>query len=147
MIRNGQVITFAVRGTTGAYLPRSVAAVRQVVLDSLTPFFVVEDLTFKTDSVLSDPFHALSAWPYSASVRAKMQSDYADVLDVDSIVAHAFYNGAGELPTVTANGYERGQGADTQTGFSLTQALVLVAVALVAYAAIKVAPVARGLTA
>lgn len=139
MITNGSAITFDVQGSTGGFLPRTVAEVRQSVIDSLTPFFVVTDVALSSSSFLSDPLHSLSDWPYSAVVRVTMQSDYADISDVDSVVAHAFYDAAGELPTVTARGYEPGQSAaDSRTGLSLTSALVLIAVALVALAVVKI---------
>lgn len=139
MIAKNTVITFDVQGTTGGFLPRTVAGLRQTAIDALTPFFEVQDLSVSSSSFLSDPLHSLSQWPYSAVVRAKMQADYGSIRDVDSIIAHAFYRGAGELPTVTARTYEAGQGAaDDRGGPSLTTALVLVAVALVALAVVKI---------
>lgn len=140
MVRNGQTITFDVQGSTGAYLPRTVNGVRQAAIDALTPFFSVQDVSIASSSFLSDPLHSLSLWPYRATVRATVQADYADIRDVDSIVANAFYQAAGELPTVTANGYEASQGsADNRGGLSLTGAITLAAVGLVAIAVIKVA--------
>jgi hypothetical protein len=142
MIANGQRIVFDVQGTTGNILPRSVASVRQAAIDALTPFFIVEDVSIDSQSALSDPLHSLSLWPYSATVRAVMQSDYADVRDIDSIVAHAFYQAAGEVPTVTAEGLEAAQGpANNSHGLGLTGALTLVAVGLIALAVIKVAEI------
>lgn len=140
MIRNGTEITFDVQGTTGGILPRTIASVRQQTIDALTPFFDVANVSIKSASIISDPLHSLSLWPYTAVVRATVQMDYSDVRDVDSIVAHAFYEGAGEVPTVTARGLEQGQEpGDDRTGFSLTTALVLVVVGLVALAVVKVA--------
>jgi hypothetical protein len=139
MIRNGETITFDVQGTTGGGWPRTVAGVRQEVIDALTPFFEIQDVPIFTSSFLSDPFHSLSQWPYTSTVRATMQSDYADVRDVDSVIANAFYQATGELPTVTARGKEPGQtAADTRSGLSLTTALALVAVGLVAIAVVKI---------
>jgi hypothetical protein len=136
MIAKNSVIIFDVKGRTG-YLPRTEAGVRQNVIDGLTPFFEVQDVSLSTSTVLSDPLHQINTWPYTAVVRAKTQADYGHVRDVDSIVAHAFYTAGGELPTVTARGYEKGQSEDKPTGLSLTTALILVAVSLVALAVVK----------
>lgn len=139
MVTAGSVITFAVNGTTGEYLPRSVGSVRALVIDGLTPYFDVEDVAFQTASLASDPFHALSNWPYTATVRAVVRADYGDIRDVDSIIVHAFYDATGNEPTVTADDYEAGQGApDRRTGFSLTTVLTLAVIAIVALAVIKV---------
>lgn len=141
MIDARETITFDVQGTTGAYLPRSVDSVRQVVIDNLTPFFDVQDVTMQTDAFTSDPFHYISNWPYKAVVRVVTRDSYADVRDVDSIVAHAFYEGAGELPTVTARGLEAGQGDPDKKvgGFSIQTLLILAVVVIVAFAVIEVA--------
>lgn len=140
MIRRGTEITFTVNGQAGQW-PRSVADVRSAVIDGLTPFFDVADVTIPTPSFLSDPLDYFINWPYTATVRVTVKADYAEPRDVDSIIAHAFYEAAGELPTVTANGLEQGQGNPTPTkGLSLTTALALVAAGLIALAVIKVAP-------
>lgn len=139
MIAAGTTITFTAKGTTGQWLPRTVAGVRQDVIDGLTPFFDVLTVVFDTkDSIV--PFYNVANWGYTATIRATVRADYGDVRDVDSIVAHAFYDAAGDLPTVSAAGYEQAQGEEDQrTGFSLTTALVLGVVAIVAIAVIKVA--------
>lgn len=139
MIASGTAITFDVQGTTGPYLPRTVAAVRRIVVDELTPFFDVMDVSISTSSVLSDPAHALSDWPYRATVQAIVRADYNTIRDVDSIVAHAFAEGAGEVPTVTANvGSDGSQGeADQRAGLSVGMAGLLLVAGLVAVAVIK----------
>lgn len=140
IVRTGTVLTFTVQGTTGEYIPRAVESVRALVIDGLTPFFDVADVSIETGSFLSDPLHYLSDWPYTATVRATVRTDYGDIRDVDSIVANAFYNAAGNLPTVTADDFEAGQGDSATTapgGLSLTTTLVLVVVALIAIAVIK----------
>lgn len=140
MIRHGIERTFDVQGQAGEFQPRTVAGVRSDVIDGLTPFFDVADVAIVTPSFLSDPTAFFVDWRYAAVVRATPRADYGDVRDVDSIVAHAFYDAAGELPTVTARGLEAGQGkAQDTSGLSLTTALVLVAIGLVAVAVIKVA--------
>ena len=137
MVKAGSVITFTVIGTTGEYLPRAVGSVRAKVIDGLTPFFDVADVSFSTASLLADPFHSFINWPYTATVRATVRADYGDIRDVDSIVAHAFYNASGNVPTVTSAGLEPGQVGNTSTGVGLTSTLVLVAVILALVVAVK----------
>jgi len=130
---------FTVRGTTGEFFPRSVAYVKSHVIDQLSAFFDVQDVTLETSSFMQDPLGiTLLEWPYSAQVRLTTRVDYGDIRDVDSLVAHAFYVGAGALPTVTADNEEQGQGTDTTTGLSLQTVLVLGVVAFVAIAVVKV---------
>lgn len=137
MIASGKTITFSVNGQTG-FWPQSVASLRSGVIDELTPFFDVQDVSVKTRSFASDPVNYVTEWPYEATVRAVTRSAYADIRDVDSIVAHAFYNAGGVLPTVTANGLELGQNdPDPTTGISLTTALIAVAVVLALFVVVK----------
>lgn len=138
MVNAGAIITFTVQGTTGGYLPRSTAGVRTDVIDRLSPFFDVQDVSIVASSVLSDPLHSLSNWPYVATVRASVRADYGDIRDVDSIVANAFDYAAGQVPTVTANGYEQAQGAAAiTTGLSVTTALILAIVFVGLVVAVK----------
>lgn len=137
MIASGTALTFDVQGTTGPYLPRTVAAVRRVVIDELTPFFDVSDVAFQTSTVLGDPSHALSDWPYRATVQAVTRADYGDIRDVDSIVAHAFAEATGELPTVTSDAEDGQDDADARTGLSAGFAGLLIVAGLVAVAVIK----------
>lgn len=138
MIAHGSRLTFSANGTTGSLIPRAVDSVRAIVINELTPFLDVESVSIATDSIWSDPFHSLSNWPYRATVVARTRFDHADIRDVDSIVSHAFYNAAGEIPTVTSN-LEPGQGTpDQQTGATLTTVLVLAAIVLVLVVAVKV---------
>jgi hypothetical protein len=137
-IHNGDTLTFTAVGKVGEYLPRTVDSVRQGAIDGLTPFFDVESVNISAPSFLNDPFHIVTNWGYTATIRATVQADYGDVRDVDSIVAHAFYDAAGEVPTVTSN-LEQSQAPPRSTeGLTLTGAIALVAVALVAVAVIKV---------
>lgn len=139
MIKKNTVITFDVKGSTGL-LPRTQNSVRQAAIDSLTPFFTVQALSVTAASFLSDPVHALTEWPYTATARVQVLADYADIRDLDSVIAHAFYDAAGRLPTVTAQRYEQGQADATPTsGLSLSTALVLGVVAIVGLAVVTVA--------
>lgn len=138
MIPKGTEIAFVVNGTTGQFVPRTVAGVRQDAIGQMSAFLNVKDVTFETDEFLKDPLHyALWNWRYTANVRAVTLFDHAAIDDVDAIVAGAFQTAAGDRPTVTASGFERGQGEDTTRGISLTTVLVLGVVALVALAVVK----------
>lgn len=138
LVRNGDALVLDVSGTTGEWLPRTVAGVRQSVLDNLSHFFDVEDVTMESDAFLSDPIHYVTNWPYTSRVSLTSQSDYADHRDVASVVAHAFYEATGDLPTVTVQGADAPQGnPDAKQGVSITTALVLVVVGLIAIAVIK----------
>lgn len=136
MIAHGTTITFTVIGQTG-FWPVSIASVRSDVIDGLTPFFDVQDVSLKTRSFLTDPVNYITEWPYEATVRATVRADYGDIRDVDSIVAHAFYNAGSVLPTVTASGYEQNQIGNQTTGVSLTTALLAVAAVLALLAVVK----------
>lgn len=139
MIANGQTLSFTVNGTTGQWLPRTVAGVRQDAIDNLTPFFDVESVSVNSPTFASDPIHYIANWPFTAYVRATMRSDYGDVRDVDAIVAHAFYEATGEIPTVTADDEEPDQAPPSETtGFSLTTLAVVLVIGLVALAVIQV---------
>jgi hypothetical protein len=138
MIRRGETLTFTVIGRVGEYLPRTESSVRQYAIDGLTPFFDVLSVNLKTKTFLNDPLHVVTNWEYTATVRVTVKADYGDVRDVDSVIAHAFYNAAGELPTVTSDRERSQSPASTPQGLTLTGAIGLVAVALVATAVIKV---------
>jgi hypothetical protein len=143
MIARNTVLTFDVQGTTGQWIPRTIAGIRQDAINGLAPFVDAQDVEVSAPGFLSDPVHSLTNWPYSAVVRARVLADYRDVRDVDSIVAHAFYTAAGDLPTVTARRLEAGQGeAGTTTGPGLGtlfagSALVVIALVAIAVVAIK----------
>lgn len=138
MIAHGTAITFTVNGQAG-FWPESVASVRAQAIDGLTPFFDVADVSLQTRGFIEDPVNYVTEWPYTATVRATVRSDYGTIRDIDSIVAHAFYNATGNLPTVTAAGYEAAQAdPSSTTGISLTTALILVAVVLALVVAVKV---------
>lgn len=120
MINAGQTLTFDVKGTAGQWIPRTVAELRAQVIDSLTPFLHVYDVSVTRESFLADPENLYYwAWPYVAVVTVQTRIAYASADDVASIVAHGFYNGGGTLPTVTTRGYGVQQLPDVTTGPSL----------------------------
>lgn len=137
-VTNRDALTLTVSGTTGEWLPRTVAYVRQTVIDNLSHFFDVEDVSMSTDAFLEDPVHYVTTWPYTASVRVTVRSDYNDHRDVAAIVAHAFYEAAGGMPSVTVDDYDAAPGdPDKKTGVSITTVLIVAVVGLLAIAVIK----------
>lgn len=139
MIQAGSTYTFDVQGTTGQWVPRTVAGVRADVLDQLSAYFDVEDVSIETTGFLSDPVHYVTNWAYRSTIRASVRADYGDIRDVDSIIANAFYNATGDLPTVTAQGQEGNQSdaSTTAPGSSLTSLAFLAVVGLLALAYLK----------
>jgi hypothetical protein len=76
----------------------------------------VHDVTINREDTLFGPSALYWNWRYSAVVTVTTKAAYAKIEDVDSIVAHAFYEAGGELPTVTARGYEPAQGPGATSG-------------------------------
>src|SRR5262245_15906409 len=111
MIPAGTRITFDVQGTTGSYWVRTDEGVRADVITELMGFGTVEDVSIKRPGALEDPWTWGTGlhWPYRATVRIVTKFAHNSIDDVNSIVRGAFWNSAGEPPTVTANGYQPGQ--------------------------------------
>ncbi len=116
MVNSGQRITFDVVGSVSGWIPSTVQGVREDVVSTLAANFAVHDVTINREDTLFGPSSAYWNWRYNAVAVVTTKSAYAKVEDVDSIVAHAFYQGSGELPTVTARGYEPGQGPGATSG-------------------------------
>jgi len=147
MVPANTTFTLDVKGTAGQWLPRTVAELRASVIDSLTPFMHVYDVSVTRDSFLSDPENLFYwAWPYVAVVTVQTRVGYADVDDVASIVAHAFYSGGGRVPTVTVRGTGPQQNPDDVRGPGLFGSLTTVAVlGIVLIAVWAVAPYVRAM--
>lgn len=122
MVNAGQRITFDVVGSTSTdwttILGSTVQGVREIVVDTLSASFYVHDVTINREGTLFGPDALYWNWRYSAVVSLTTKTAYAKIEDVDSIVAHAFYEGGGELPTVTARGFEEGQGEGETSGIN-----------------------------
>lgn len=99
MVRAGTILTFDVTGQAGGWFAPEPGDVRAGVIDALHPYLTVHNLTLTKTSGWRDI--DFFWWNYSARVDVQTKSDHARVDDVASIVAHAFYVGAGTLPTVT----------------------------------------------
>ncbi len=116
MVPSGARLTFDVIGSTSGLLPTTVQGVREDVVRDLAANLLVHDVTINREDTLFGPSALYWNWRYTATVSATTKAAYGKIEDVDSIVAHAFYYGAGELPTVTARGYEPGQGPGATSG-------------------------------
>lgn len=125
MIAAGTTLTLDVQGSTGQWIPRTVDEVRAIVLDALSLHFEVYDASFTRQTLLADPENLYYwNWPYVAVVTLQTREAYAESADVGSIVAHAFYTGAGTMPTVTTRGSGPQQlPSSTYTGLSSTTLL------------------------
>lgn len=117
MVNAGQRLTFDVVGSTSGFLPSTVQGVREDVVSDLAANFAVHDVTINRQDTAFGPSALYWNWRYTAVATVTTKGAYAKIEDVDSLVAHAFYYGAGELPTVTARGWEPGQGAGATSGF------------------------------
>ena len=102
MIAAGTRVTINVQGQTSAWLPLTEANLRDGVIDGLSHTFTVNSVGI---TPLGSVYVGLQDWPYSARVNVTTRVSYAKAEDVASIVANAFYQAGGSLPTVNAEGY------------------------------------------
>lgn len=108
MIPAGTTITFQVAGSTGIGLTgfgTSPDSVRNDVTAYLSGFFDVYSVTVNAESLLQSAIEFSWNWTYTATVTLGTREDYGSVDDIGSIVAHAFYQAGGALPTVSAPDY------------------------------------------
>lgn len=120
MVSAGSTLTFDVKGTAGQWLPRTAAEVRAQVVDALTLQFHVYNVAMERETFLSDPENLYYwNWPYTAVVTVQTRVGYGSVDHAAAIVANAFYQGAGTMPTVTARGSGPQQDPDVEIGPSL----------------------------
>lgn len=103
MIPANTVLTFDVVGTTDVTFGTSPSVVRGIVVGALQPYFDAYTVDLIVPGVLSDllSFDWVNT-PYSAVVTLQTRASYADVDDVGSVIANAFYQAVSALPTVTA---------------------------------------------
>ena len=136
MIAAGSTLTLDVQGTVGEWLPRTADEVRGAVLGVLGGSFTVHDVQIERATFLSDPENLYYwAWGYKAIVTLTTREGYGDAADVGAIVANAFYQAGGVVPTVTVRGSGPQQGpATSYVGVDLSMTLVLAGLALLAVA-------------
>ena len=102
MVRAGTALTFVVAGRTAGLFPVNAGDVRNDVINRLIPFCTVDNVIINKPALgeIVDPsqwFH----WDYTATVMLRPKADYGTADDVGSIIANAFYQAAGAVPTVT----------------------------------------------
>lgn len=104
MIAAGTVLTFAVDGsaTLGWIDPTETPeGVRGDVIELMRPYVTVNAVTL---TPTSNVYVGIANWSYRAIVQVTTKIAHADASDVGSIVAHAFYEAANLMPTVTQTG-------------------------------------------
>jgi hypothetical protein len=103
VVKKGTRLTINVEGQIDAVLPLSEANLRASVQDVLShASFTVNSLSITPRSSV---WVGILDWPYSAEVQITTTIDYASANDPGSIVANAFYQAGGSLPTYTVQGY------------------------------------------
>lgn len=101
MVRAGTALTVEVTGTAGSWWNPANAFVTEngIVADvraACLPYMNVDTFTID-DRGISD----VVEWTYRASLTIRPKADYGDADDLASIVAHAFYEATGYLPSAT----------------------------------------------
>lgn len=99
--RSGVPLVIEVTGTAGSWWNPANAfvtenGIKADVRASLLPFVYVDRLEID-DRGISD----VVEWDYGASLTVRPKADYGDGNDIASIVAHAFYEATGYLPSAT----------------------------------------------
>jgi len=112
MIATGTRIEFDVRGSVGEFLPRTVDDVRQLAINSMSPYVTVESVSLsRTDNAF---WREYWDWGYTSVTRVRTVHDHASISDLVLIVRNAFTTASGEIPTVTANGYSESGVQDSE---------------------------------
>lgn len=103
MVSPDTIITFDVQGTTDLFFATDPATVRSEVMNELSKNFDVMTAIIKPPSVIQDLMSGLFVnSPYTAVITLQTRSAYGRTSDIGSVIAHAFYNAVGALPTVNA---------------------------------------------
>lgn len=117
MIPAGTILTIDLTGSTSLWIAVSPTDARAAVLNTLTAFFLVNNFTLNVPSGLSNALAGdFVNTPYTATVTITTRVDYAQADDAGSVVANAFYQELGAVPTFSVEGYD----APQQTGITTT---------------------------
>jgi len=100
MIAAGQRLAFDVVGVAGGWVPTTADDVRSDVIAELSSAFRVHNLLLEGQG----SFYELLEWPYLSRVELSPIQGFATIEDAQSVIAHAFYEVTGNLPTVTDAG-------------------------------------------
>lgn len=113
MVEKGQSIRFQVQGniTVSLFGNSTASEVRKAAANELGQYFDVKDLTLTVNGIVDTlvRFEWLTS-PYEARLTVATRSAYGTAGDVGSVVAHAFYNATGSLPSVSIVGVDQAQG-------------------------------------
>lgn len=139
MVEAGEPLTFDVAGSS-SILPHTADGIRDDAIQELDAWFSDVLVSITTPSFTDDPLRIFKGLQYTAVVVATPRADYGDPHDVASLVRHAFYNAAGQLPTVAVRGVDPDLGPPTKEtpGTNITLIVGLAAAALVALAVVSV---------
>jgi len=100
MIPAGQRLTFDVVGVAGGWIPTTADEVRSAAVHELSEAFTVRNVRVESQGAV----YEMLEWPFLARVEVSPIQGFAELADAQSIVAHAFYEATGNLPTVTEAG-------------------------------------------
>jgi hypothetical protein len=106
MIAAGTRLTMSVKGETTNTIWNPLGFqtddLRSGVLSLLSSSMTVNSLGVTARSTI---YTGYLGWPYTATITITTRTAYAKAEDLASIIANAFYQAAGSLPTVNVQGY------------------------------------------
>lgn len=111
MIAAGQRLAFDVVGVAGGWLPTTVDEVRSGAVAELSSAFRVRNLVVENTAEM----YEMLEWSFLARVEVEPIQGFATIEDAQSVVAHAFYEVTGNLPSVT----DAGEGSAPTSGGGL----------------------------
>ncbi len=100
MIAIGARLAFDVVGVAGGWIPTTTDEVRTSAVHQLSLHFRVLNVQVRPQGAI----YEMLEWPFIASVEVAPLVPYATIDDAMSVVANAFYESTGNLPTVTDAG-------------------------------------------
>ena len=100
MIAAGQRLAFDVVGVAGGWLPTTADDVRSDVIAELSSAFRIHNLLLEGQG----SFYEVLEWPYLSRIELSPIEGFATIEDAQSVIAHAYYEVTGNLPSVTDAG-------------------------------------------
>lgn len=141
----GQRIRFTVAGSTGEWAPRTTDDVRSQAIAILSQYGVMNTLTI---TKLSSRLPVVDLWDWRYTADGVLTTKYAhnSIEDVRSILFSAFWNAAGEQPTIALPDYGeiQGPGVNDDTGVSVNKLLGVSSFTIIAAIAVAVFVLKRG---
>lgn len=116
MIAAGTRLTMSVKGETTNTIWNPLGFqtddLRRGVMDALASTFTVNSLSV---TARTSVYTGYLGWPYTCTIVVTTKTGYAKAADPASIVADAFYQVGGALPTVNISGYPETGSYDPST--------------------------------